>query len=420
MSEQQLKRTCDACVTSKTRCSGTLPCTRCEGRKIDCFFRARKKRAAPPPSSSSSPASSASSSAAAAAGGGHKQQKQGEQDGGKAFGVLRETAPWYLAQHERLSWLVFFTLYRNYRAGCNQLWFERQLARLFQRLQQEDKPELQQVFRQWLASLDIDFPEEITNKYLTCMEVLSDKTSFCSVLLHQGSLHLHVPGQVCASLPTEIAPQTSPKVSLEDMKKVFMSNLSSVPSVQMKCFGAFPHDQVEIEANEHFARVFGFNTSQLQRGSGIGSGLLPWGADLLCWVVSNEADVFAYVQMCALNFTWGVLSSFPCVRVVPSTHMLTVRLASGETVPCLIKCIHRETVDLINGVSTQLVMTFEPVYPPAAAVAAVLDEYLPMADGSHPVPAVDEEADFPYFGIDNVESDDVFLQDLLDFVRDPQ
>ncbi|KAH9253546.1 hypothetical protein BASA81_008593 [Batrachochytrium salamandrivorans] len=42
MGEQQLKRTCDACVTSKTRCSGALPCTRCEGRKIDCFFRAAK------------------------------------------------------------------------------------------------------------------------------------------------------------------------------------------------------------------------------------------------------------------------------------------------------------------------------------------------------------------------------------------
>ncbi|KAH9253547.1 hypothetical protein BASA81_008594 [Batrachochytrium salamandrivorans] len=262
-----------------------------------------------------------------------------------------------------------------------------------------------------------DFPEEITTSIWFVWSLVGQDI-FCSMLLHQGALHLHVPGQVCSSLPTEIAPQTSPKVSLEDMKKVFMSNLDNVPSVQMKCFGAFPHDQVEFDANEHFTRVFGFNTLQLQQGSSTGSGLLPWGGDLLCWVVSNEADVFAYVQMCALNFTWGVLSSFPCVRVVPSTHMLTVRLGTGDVVPCLIKCIHRETIDLINGVSTQLIMTFEPVYPPpAATAAAAVDEYLPMADGNNN-PTLEEEANFPYFGIEGVESDDVFLQDLLEFVRD--
>jgi hypothetical protein len=53
---------------------------------------------------------------------------------------------------------------KNYRAGCSRLWFERQLSRLAARLYVDKQQDLLNVFQLWVKSLDIDFPEKITDK----------------------------------------------------------------------------------------------------------------------------------------------------------------------------------------------------------------------------------------------------------------
>lgn len=34
-----LRKSCDTCTSSKTKCCGSIPCDRCKKRKIECKFR---------------------------------------------------------------------------------------------------------------------------------------------------------------------------------------------------------------------------------------------------------------------------------------------------------------------------------------------------------------------------------------------
>lgn len=34
-----LRKSCDTCTSSKTKCQGSIPCDRCKKRKIECKFR---------------------------------------------------------------------------------------------------------------------------------------------------------------------------------------------------------------------------------------------------------------------------------------------------------------------------------------------------------------------------------------------
>lgn len=39
-----LRKSCDTCTSSKTKCQGSIPCDRCKKRRIECKFRWERKR----------------------------------------------------------------------------------------------------------------------------------------------------------------------------------------------------------------------------------------------------------------------------------------------------------------------------------------------------------------------------------------
>jgi hypothetical protein len=86
----------------------------------------------------------------------------------------------------------------------------------------------------------------------------------------------------------------------------------------------------------------------------------PLWRDVLCWVIPSQADIFAVVEVFILNFS-GLPGSLPSVRVIPSTHIVLVQLASGEVVPCVLKVLHREVIEMGVGVTYEVCMTFDPL-----------------------------------------------------------
>ena len=144
---------------------------------------------------------------------------------------------------------------------------------------------------------------------------------------------------------------------------------------------------------------------------------------MLCLVAPNETDVFAFIQVCAINLNWKFLLTldrvkFPLVREVPLAHIVPVSTTySSSSVPCLMKCVHREVVDLHEGLSLEVTMTFEPLVPlatmsdePSSSTTQQFKQELPLADNNKV--EVPEGIFFP-----DVDLDNVFMQELSDFAR---
>lgn len=361
-------RSCDCCIASKVKCSGGHPCTRCAIRSVDCFYRARKKRlgtkmkqqlllqgnpVAPAPALADDDGLCLDDDGMD---GGAKPSKRVEparpmEQFEQCIMSKGQTFP----AHERLAWSVFFTIYKNYRTECCREWFLHQLERLSGKLKCA-------AFGSFMERVKEDFPSHHhqTNPNKEC------------TMPTNGSLHLHVPGTVCSAMAPRTSPSSSastsssplsmvaspgnnslpdgsPQQSLE-MRQLFLSNFANVASLSIT---VTKEETVTVVLNEHFVAQFGVIEMKP-------FGLLPWGADVLCYVVPSEADVLAFLQVCAINFPGGSCGT-NCTRTVASTHTPHVLLANGDTVPCLVKCVHRESVCGVGRSRLHVDMTFEPV-----------------------------------------------------------
>jgi hypothetical protein len=352
-----------------------------------------------------------------------------------------------LQPHERRSWTVFFSLYKNYSAGCGRFWFERQFARIQLRLEKANRPDLLSTLRAWAKHLDVDW-SKVQDRFAICMQLLADPTSKASVMHTCGGLHLHVGGAVahthaptCDHHERFLSPQEAARSPVTSLIAVN----PDAAQLKMTTAGRFPEDIAVVTVNPQFEQLFGLSQDVVTKMTQImGSGLLPWGGDLLCMVVPNEADVFAFMQICAINLNWMSLcsqSKFPVVREVPSVHVFTVNTARVATpIPCLVKCVHRELIDLERGITLDVTMTFEPMVQLQSLSAASstspttpqqFEQELPLADDGFFVdgnpsnglktvsgyadPTIDEVF-FPDIDI-QVGDDDEFLGELLDFAR---
>ena len=422
-----IKRTCDSCAASKVKCSGAQPCTRCQNRGIDCFYRARKKRI---------------STKVRSADAEKRPKDQGEESESTSASVvtilndLSAQSMHILRPHERRSWVVFFALYKNYIAGCARLWFERQLARLYKRLERTNRPELSQALERWTSDVGIDF-DRVRDRYAKCVQIFEDPHSIHSKLANFGWLHLHVDGCVMSSNGHEPTLLTPTEAALRSIETIFGAD-PSVARLRLRTVGQYPNDIPVVEVNLEYERLFGISQARINELlSDMGSLLLPWGGDMLSFVVPDESDIFAFMQICSINlgfrFTFDKDLKLPVVREAPSAHVIPVMAAgSSRTVPCLLKCLHREWLDT-SAVSMEVTMLFQPLSSLAQSEARepemttrnLVASSMPSAQtlsadnvcssGTSSVPR-SEEVIFPDLNIDGGE-DDTFVQEILHFAR---
>lgn len=439
---EKVKRSCNSCTASKVKCSGTHPCTRCVSRKIDCFYRPRKKRI----QVNSTPTQQDTT----------KKQRDtavnssavSTTDVKSTLAELSKGHASFLQPHEKRAWVVFFSLYRNYNAGCARFWFERQFARIKLRLERAGRFDMLDTLRQWSRRLDIDY-DAVQDRGSRCLKALADPKCGGAMLVSCGGLHLHVDGKIahcCGSTPERVfSEKDANRPRLDDL---FVTGPGSA-CVKLEFSGTYPEDYAMATVNSEFEQIFGLTQKQVNdKVKLMGSGLLPWGGDFLALLAPNEADVFAFMQVCAISLNWSFLGrskdEFPLVREVPSAHVFPLSVVNcAEPVPCLVKCVHREHVDFTNGIQIQISLSFEPLMPVQAAnlssgspTDSTIARELPIADddsscrqqdsSSAATPMEDVDAAEDAFGPDDIlfpdlelqgGDDDLFFQDLLEFAR---
>lgn len=435
---EKIKRSCNSCTASKVKCSGAHPCTRCVSKNIDCFYRPRKKRVQVPSTAAQEDTLKKQKDTAAI------PPAVSVTDVKTTIAELSKGSASFLQPHEKRAFVVFFSLYRNYNAGCARFWFERQFARIKLRLERAGRYDMLDMLRQWSRRMDIDY-DAVQDRGGRCLKALQDPKSGGSVLVSCGSLHLHVEGKIahcCGSAAERVfSEKDANRPRLDDL---FATGPGSA-CVKLEFSGTYPEDYAVATVNSEFEQVFGLTQKQVNdKVKLMGSGLLPWGGDFLALLAPNEADVFAFMQVCAISLNWSFLGrrkeEFPLIREVPSAHVFPLSVAnSPEPIPCLVKCVHTEHVDLATGIRIQITMSFEPLMPipvanssSASPTDSTIARELPIADDDFYKHQDSSSSAFDEFETDDTlgshdilfpdielqgADDDEFFQDLLEFAK---
>lgn len=334
-----LKKTCDTCTKSKVKCSGGYPCTRCANKGIQCFYSPRKKRGAP-----------------------KKEPKNPQHPSpivvkAEVQTVVKGTLS-SLADHERRSWSVFFTLYKHYGTSCSLFWFNRQLKKMQEYLKQRGDTAALQRLTTWMEAINVD------------MDMLTAKMDQCKLRIMSKAV-IHPPGSVSlVGIQGEV--KDPEREQLERLQLLIDSKKNSkTPFIRVKTkFLESKQEGVEIYCNEAFTLVFGHTAENLEKElNWTGGGLLPWGGDVIGRIIAKESDLLAFVQILAIKFNAaGPPKKIPAVREIPSCHMMDVYIkdeaANGKKVTsqALIKCVHRETLKLEDS-SLEVSIDITPLSP---------------------------------------------------------
>jgi len=388
----ELRSTCDTCASSKVKCNGKEPCERCSRKGIDCFYSPKKKRG-PAPKDHQLPivvkATAITNSIE-------------NKDSGISYGNAQEfLSRDKLNKHERISWSVFFTLYKHYGVSCSLYWFSRQLYKIRKFLQSKGNVASLKRLDSWMVALKVD-PKELEErvekttinqkKWATEIgragfQAACDNKSACipSVLNFANPFHLRVDGRVEKN-EGDIAHRTS-HIQLESSldQSFFADPNNTLPSLRCSLdYRDFSAEPV-IVANWAFYELFGISGDSLANDlKEYAGGFLPWGGDIMSRILFKESDLLAWIQLLAIKFNAiGFPKSWPIKREIPSCNVFEINWLHSERdgpLNCIIKSIHRE---VISDDSTFLTveLKFEPFGPPIGKAVADTHKALPEYTG---------------------------------------
>lgn len=129
----KLRTVCDICTSSKVKCDGKTPCSRCARKGFECHYRPfrHQKQATP----------------------------QSLQD---QMSKTLPTAPdglFFFEEYERKTWSVFFTLYKKLlkgpHASCSTVWYNDKLSNMHRFLQSRADKSTLDRFNHWIEALNI-------------------------------------------------------------------------------------------------------------------------------------------------------------------------------------------------------------------------------------------------------------------------
>mmetsp|Transcript_21749 Transcript_21749/g.42779 ORF Transcript_21749/g.42779 Transcript_21749/m.42779 type:complete len:616 (-) Transcript_21749:111-1958(-) len=326
--EVLLKGSCDACTSSKVKCSGGNPCNRCKAKGIVCSYRPKRKR--------------------------------GPQKGAKTSNKrsLRENGFSFISTYERRVWSVFFTMFKNQNrtrsdavwAWC---WFASQLEKLKSHLISTGNQEAMDRLNAWLEALDVDIKSIVGGMKTKC-QFAPNMCGTCSAMA------------MCVPEKARQSPETV--ISALHVGKQFAITQNDKPRLLMECLS----NGVFVQVNQAFENEFGITGKRFEEIlAWSAGGFLPWGGDILAKLLVKESDLHVFLQILAIKAS----SLGPpehqkqslIEREVPSTHIFDLWCVARPTdrrptLVCsfMVNCINVERIE--NGVmSTQLKAVFERV-----------------------------------------------------------
>lgn len=287
------------------------------------------------------------------------------------------TAAKSMTEQDRMVWNVFFTLYKNYAGTCSKFWFNHQLLRMHKYVTEMKSPALLDRLNNWMHAINIE-PTEIQKQCSKCVQFLATvpDSEFAHLITagNKGNetpmvhFHFHNDEHKChSSCGHQGSIKGSEKMTHEEFANAVTDNGNGCQKPNM----AYVHihtgpltskEPLKIDVSPKFTEIFGWSQkdyrSMLER---TGGGFLPWSSDIMSPLFVEESDLFQFTQIMAIKF--GNLKNikvYPSVRKVPSCHVFLLKVAgSSKPVECMVKCTHKELLDVELGISSQIYAEFE-------------------------------------------------------------
>eukprot|EP00516_Mucochytrium_quahogii_P010430 CAMPEP_0203769134 /NCGR_PEP_ID=MMETSP0099_2-20121227/2007_1 /ASSEMBLY_ACC=CAM_ASM_000209 /TAXON_ID=96639 /ORGANISM=" , Strain NY0313808BC1" /LENGTH=406 /DNA_ID=CAMNT_0050665967 /DNA_START=76 /DNA_END=1293 /DNA_ORIENTATION=- len=314
-----LKGSCDACTTSKVKCGGGNPCSRCSQKGIACAYRPKRKRG---------------------------PQKKGGRSNKKQF---EEEDFAFISSYEKRIWSVFFTMFKNQNrartdAHWAYCWFLNKLNKLKDYVTVTKNEHALNRINAWLDALDVDLGNVVKGMEKTC---------------------IFNPGQ-CGSC-SAIAMSAPSGVNKQDIISQLHIGEDFSLAIEDKPIFLMVHSRegTSVQVNGKFSSEFGLTASDIEDLlAWSGGGFLPWGGDVLAKLVVKEEDLHVFLQILAIKFQAlgppkhgrGVTSE----REIPSTHIFQLNCAQGKRATFMLRCVHIEHIDN-DQMTTTLKISFEQI-----------------------------------------------------------
>ena len=142
-----LRTSCDACTTSKIKCSGGGQCTRCQRKNVACFYLPRQRRG---------PRTKRT-----------YEKKLKPEMLVKDAKVDPTSALNALEVREKRSWSVFFSLYKRFNTSGSRVWFNRQLNKMRNYFERQNNTNALKRLTSWMEALNIDLDEMMADMQVT-------------------------------------------------------------------------------------------------------------------------------------------------------------------------------------------------------------------------------------------------------------
>jgi len=320
----KLKGSCEACISSKIKCSGAQPCARCESKKWECEFEVEKKRGRPKGSMTSTIC--------------EKGGCWGPLNPDLVDGVPRVVKRFGLEGSERKIFSAFFAMYKNKarKDSCVGNWFAFRLRRMVSFLFHFVGAKHAAIMRGWMR--DKGFENDPISK--PCKGYA------------KGTL-----------LPVTTFEEPSSKRQRRELQGPLDSEIERMRNEMCYLEITEKHDRLEILVNHEFVSLFGFSQEFLAgfMDTHFG-GLLPWGGDIAALLMNDISDLLDHLRMIARKLKRvGRPKSLPATMEVFSGDMYNLVTRSGDIVECLVKFVFREKFHTTEAGESQVIFGIQPV-----------------------------------------------------------
>jgi len=354
----RVRSSCEACSVAKVRCSGEIPCERCDKKKLHCEYQLERKRGRRTVTTEAKKTCSNESCWGQVI----MNPVNKCEDFGARFG---------LASVERRLFQTFFTIYKHHATSqsCCKEWFTYQLNKMSTFLSANGNKEGQEKLDAWMRKKNIEVRPHDPRHYCKVPgQIVDDKTGQPIPPIHP----LRGPKMRLKDTTREKKRKRNQNRAVYSNSGLYVEGMKNsaadrhIEKLKSMCFLNLrsTHESFSVEVNEEFTALFGHTSSDIiilmERLFG---GLLPWGCDILAMLLTSDHDLLFFMRMLAMKFNLiGRPAALPATRQVFSMQVFEFETKGGDIVECMLHCIHREFLSL-DRTEVDIYFGLEPTIP---------------------------------------------------------